>query len=696
MATYKPGQEPERIQKRLQTLFPKLDAAYPDKVIRSLQKDHKKWAETVTELYRLLGYPDSESFLNAYGYTVERGPVGRQSTVDPHAIISELQKRYPNGTEFEKVDELFDANPDLKPSLKTLQNKAQDFFGAPLKKHFMSLGLLGGVNKKRRLSDLVDILKQRYPDGCDLPKTVNQLKEENTDLPIEYLVYSKAIGEATTLEYLRKKGLIQCAEEPAPISFPEIGTIPGSASDEEKMETYIKVLIQRSKEIAVKPKNVTQLQEANPDIPVRSLNRYLCNVKGERSSEIFYIKNGILRPLHETDLKQYTYCEVVYGINHKDLQMEQGWHYISPCDDIQPGVIVVVPAAYTLKLATVRKVIHCLGIEAPWPVSRTSLITRLATQEELLLDAPIQRMPDIYHTEKNQTFLDWKCDLMKFVKDNVVSASLFSTIGPDKLSENVRALIKSEEKLLKISYLEGSRTLSISTVAIVPKSCEAYVENLQMGQALCWRLNETDTTIHFTDHNGNELCYLPHNYADIILPIIRAGYSSIQSATLPFVQQPNPRAAYTGAVLIVTVKVQLSSVDIKNGSCLIVREYDWKEDAEETVFYQTAIPKAVGRTLFDLCQSYSAEYWNGNRVHFESFAKEYLADNPKSEQIMEYVCRSGQIDNSAHCITERVFEHFAVDKGTIYKYKGREIDYGKWFPISCGGFYHVDKTIAVL
>jgi hypothetical protein len=49
----------------MDTLFAKLDSAYPDKVIRSLQKDHKKWSETVRELYRLLGYPDGNSFLEA-------------------------------------------------------------------------------------------------------------------------------------------------------------------------------------------------------------------------------------------------------------------------------------------------------------------------------------------------------------------------------------------------------------------------------------------------------------------------------------------------------------------------------------------------------------------------------------------------------------------------------------------------------
>ena len=44
----------------MEILFGKLDSAYPDKVIVGLSKDHKKWGETVTELYRELGYLLSE------------------------------------------------------------------------------------------------------------------------------------------------------------------------------------------------------------------------------------------------------------------------------------------------------------------------------------------------------------------------------------------------------------------------------------------------------------------------------------------------------------------------------------------------------------------------------------------------------------------------------------------------------------
>lgn len=52
MAIIPKGKEPSSIKKRLDILFPKLNQAYPDKKISGLYKDHKKWGETVTELYR--------------------------------------------------------------------------------------------------------------------------------------------------------------------------------------------------------------------------------------------------------------------------------------------------------------------------------------------------------------------------------------------------------------------------------------------------------------------------------------------------------------------------------------------------------------------------------------------------------------------------------------------------------------------
>ena len=96
------GHEPLNVTTKLNNLLNDLKATYPDGGVRNLQRDHKKWAEKVTFLYRELGDPDGDSFLNAYGFTVERNITGRPKSNDYSAIIEELKKRYPEGFSSEK------------------------------------------------------------------------------------------------------------------------------------------------------------------------------------------------------------------------------------------------------------------------------------------------------------------------------------------------------------------------------------------------------------------------------------------------------------------------------------------------------------------------------------------------------------------------------------------------------------------
>ena len=136
------GNEPQNIKKRMDTLFAKLDGAYPDKIIKGLQRDHKKWDETARDISKLLGYENKNAFLAAYGYTIERGGTGRPRTTNHREVIDELKKRYPDGSDFTKLGDLVDANPDLKSKLKTLSNGASELFGMSMKDYFVTIGLI--------------------------------------------------------------------------------------------------------------------------------------------------------------------------------------------------------------------------------------------------------------------------------------------------------------------------------------------------------------------------------------------------------------------------------------------------------------------------------------------------------------------------------------------------------------------------
>lgn len=146
------GSEPENIKKRIKILMPKLLSAYPDRVIVHLERDHKKWAETVRDISKKLGYADSAEFLFAYGFRVEKPAVGgRPSTTTANAeqIIEELKRRYPDGPHFQSVHTLISANLDLKGQLKTLQNIAPQVFGVSFKAYLRQANLIGDVIEKR-------------------------------------------------------------------------------------------------------------------------------------------------------------------------------------------------------------------------------------------------------------------------------------------------------------------------------------------------------------------------------------------------------------------------------------------------------------------------------------------------------------------------------------------------------------------
>ncbi len=141
MAPIIKGEESEALKKRLNTLFAKMDETYPDRIICGLQKDHKKWSETVRELSRALGYSDSISFLNAYGYTVKKAASGRPKN-DPMELIEELKKRYPNGSSYTSLTNLQNENPDLQAKIKTAANNAKTLFGMSLADYLKRIGIL--------------------------------------------------------------------------------------------------------------------------------------------------------------------------------------------------------------------------------------------------------------------------------------------------------------------------------------------------------------------------------------------------------------------------------------------------------------------------------------------------------------------------------------------------------------------------
>lgn len=378
MAITPKGQEPAYLKNRMDTLFAKLDEAYPDKIIVSLQKDHKKWAERVTEFYRALGYPDSTAFLEAYGYTVQKGKAGRPGN-NHMEIIQELQRRYPEGSPYCKLGDFLEANSDLK--LKTIYNNSKTLFGMPFSDYLQSIGLLQSRDFKRELEELVAQLRLRYPDPENLPKTVDAVKKENADLPVEKLVYATRLNMGMK-EYLQQAGVLAPTPEPSPVS-------PEEPFTEERAQQCIALLKERYPQAGRTAKDGKQLRLENPDIPLRKLNAYL-KEHGESEPTRFYIRNQILQGT-DTDFIEYLYCQVLLY-----PWLAPVWS-ISEIPSIAAGDFVWVKTRGQLHQMPAKVVFvqRYMGIDAPQNPNRTHLsVTSFYNEQQIWLRNP-EEFPQI-------------------------------------------------------------------------------------------------------------------------------------------------------------------------------------------------------------------------------------------------------------------------------------------------------------
>lgn len=208
------------IKRRLDRFFEELDSAYPDKVVKSLHKDHKKWGETLTKLYRELGYESGNALLEAYGYTVavSDNKGGKISAMPSEKVIEELKSRYADGPVYSSIKELFDANPDLAPYQSTLKNKAIHLFGMTLASYLVLIGILKEKEIKEktvlptikdRFDELIIQLQEKYKDCDKLPTSIKELKAQCTELDVSHIesLALKSYG-ITAEEYLKEKGLL--------------------------------------------------------------------------------------------------------------------------------------------------------------------------------------------------------------------------------------------------------------------------------------------------------------------------------------------------------------------------------------------------------------------------------------------------------------------------------------------------------
>ena len=274
---YPPGKEPEQIKKKLFDLFEKLDSAYPDKIIVGLHNEYKSLGKKVTSLYRLLGYPDGNSFLTAYGYSAgtSANSGGRPSS-DPMLIINELKKRYPQGSGFTTVKELKADNPDIASKFQNLQNQGKKFFGMAFSKYLVQEGILSGGNKVD--GDEFSKLKARYADK-PFDGTLNELKAENADIDWNVIksCYTKSRFDGTFKVFLIAQGIL----------------VGESSSIEDKLTEITEELKKRYPYDKKFFGSLEKLKLENKDLPVSKISNWAMNVF-QLTAKDYLIREGIM------------------------------------------------------------------------------------------------------------------------------------------------------------------------------------------------------------------------------------------------------------------------------------------------------------------------------------------------------------------------------------------------------------------
>ena len=452
-----PGEEPIKIRKRIETLFEKLDQAYPDKVIVALHKDHKKWGETVSDLYRQLGYPDGNSFLKAYGYSVGTEKAGRPAG-DATAVIDELRKRYSAGPTCSRIADLISENPDLASKFKNLQNQADKFFGMPFAKYLIQEGILIGVAEDN-CGEVFQTLKQRYASS-PFVGTVNELRAANEDIDWKAInrFYAQSKTTDTLKTFLVNQGIMS----------------EKKASAGESLEAIMQTLKKRYPEGIELPHSIEQLKIENGDLSLSGLNSLTMQVH-KVSAKDYLTKHGILAK--EKSAADYL-DEVTSILQERYADGEKVAYYIRELVDQNPDLPIDqigtwAKKAYGMSATNYLKNKGILSTYVyDWEAERRKREEEQAAQEkarqerrEKELNTPVESWsyePLIYYVEEvsvsGEEANDWVC------KEKVVNGS----------SELYLVDYQGEKKhiILPVS-ISGKKVTGIESTTFLFKKCKA-------------------------------------------------------------------------------------------------------------------------------------------------------------------------------------------------------------------------------
>ena len=213
-----------RQQAKLDRALADLEKFYPNRVVESLEKQHKGLANRLGELAKDLGYASRTELMEAHGFTMKRRTAsakgGRPVTFDHEALLVELHRRY-DGKEVPRgVAEFSQENPDLAAAIKTFANKARQLCGDTCRNVLIKEGLLKGEVSERQRSSVtreqmdaaLEGLAEVYKDEPDKPRTVKALVKRHPEYAEELSALQnccKGWYGTTPTKHLKSLGVLQ-------------------------------------------------------------------------------------------------------------------------------------------------------------------------------------------------------------------------------------------------------------------------------------------------------------------------------------------------------------------------------------------------------------------------------------------------------------------------------------------------------
>lgn len=400
---YTPGNEPEIIKGKVESMLKRLNEYYPDHVIRrGIQNDHKKLSQSISGLYQWLGYADSQELLKAYGFEVAYENHGGRPTEDRQWVIDFLKEKYSDAPKPTELKDLIADNPEISGKLKTLNNESKKLFGMTFLQYLREQGILSSEKPEAKNSHLYNYLVvwvESEPDNIICATNVKTVSEGD---------YIKLCKSADTLIGRVLETHFCCKEEDLPVPVEEIYL---HKYMRKVSVQYLVVSVEGHSENYVCATDIKTICredyveisdfDTNENYIGRVIKTYSFGI--DEAVESASKMCGFIRRLPKTEAKSFEAARLKYLFCKVKISNNNVPYYISPFKDVKANDIVKVPHYYgAIAKGVVTDVILASENTAPNPVKKTSEIVKIignTNDEAEMINKAAELLADKWGTE---------------------------------------------------------------------------------------------------------------------------------------------------------------------------------------------------------------------------------------------------------------------------------------------------------